>query len=623
MAQKNIGEKNKIKKTERKVGSSGTKKEKSSSKNVKKELEVKETTKQKESSVTSKSKKSTTSSKRVTSTKLEREKIGKKKSSVKSPVKVAPKANKKSSSKSSVTKKKTTPTSKQVVSNNIDNDTSKIVSIKSTTKEKAKEKAIQKSRQANSNKKDVKPKKREVVPETSKLKKIVKKPIKQKKKTAIYISPSQLEKQNKRKFPWELFVIFVVILSIGFLGITFYNKFNRKNVEVNRTNSYDTLNAVALDGTDIISVGSSNFKHSTVNEYIKETAKAKIVKMNTSGDLIFEKAYDSKKSSVFNSLEVVSDGYIVVGSMAGDQENRNGKQLGLMVKYDKDGNLLWEKVFESSGNAQFLKIQTMADGYLVVGSSSRSSEEKEIIDCGALLFKYDFEGNLVWQQYYGNQSKAKFNSLTTVDNAIYVVGKNDDDLGVLVRYSLEGNLEWDKTYTYTDEAGFSDILYKNESLFVVGSKKILPNSIENEERKTSNTDALFIKYNLSGDIEFEKVFGGSNQDAYVALTTNRNYLLVVGYSNSTDSGLKIFTDGKKKTGILIKYDTNGDIERKAIYGGSNNDIMTDITTDNSNLYITSFSNSKDGNILTEFDNGKDSFGKMIKTDSRLRTLFVK
>ena len=50
--------------------------------------------------------------------------------------------------------------------------------------------------------------------------------------------------------------------------------------------------------------------------------------MNTSGDLIFEKAYDSKKSSVFNSLEVVSDGYIVVGSMAGDQENRNGKQLG-------------------------------------------------------------------------------------------------------------------------------------------------------------------------------------------------------------------------------------------------------------------------------------------------------
>ena len=122
---------------------------------------------------------------------------------------------------------------------------------------------------------------------------------------------------------------------------------------------------------------------------------------------------------------------------------------------------------------------------------------------------------------------------------------------------------------------------------------------------------------------FEKVFGGSNQDGYVSLTTNRNYLFVVGYSNSLDSGLKIFTDGKKKTGILIKYDIDGDIERKAIFGGSNNDTMTSIITDNSNVYMTAVSNSKDGNILTEFDNGKDSFGKLIKVNPRLRTLFVK
>ena len=101
------------------------------------------------------------------------------------------------------------------------------------------------------------------------------------------------------------------------------------------------------------------------------------------------------------------------------------------------------------------------------------------------------------------------------------------------------------------------------------------------------------------------------------------YAYVVGSSNSMDSGLKIFTDGKKKTGILIKYDLDGDIERKGTYGGSNNDMITDIVTDNSNLYITCFTNSKDGNILTEFDNGKDSFGKVVKVDARLRTLFIK
>jgi len=120
-----------------------------------------------------------------------------------------------------------------------------------------------------------------------------------------------------------------------------------------------------------------------------------------------------------------------------------------------------------------------------------------------------------------------------------------------------------------------------------------------------------------------RVFGGSNQERYNALIIYGKYAYVVGSSNSMDSGLKIFTDGKKKTGILIKYDLDGDIERKGTYGGSNNDMITDIVTDNSNLYITCFTNSKDGNILTEFDNGKDSFGKVVKVDARLRTLFIK
>jgi len=534
----------------------------------------------------------------------------KKDAAVKANVKVAPKVKKVTNTKKTSTKETTASPKKTTSKSTV------------TSKVKAKEKAVRKSQQANINKKETKSKKKEEKLAENKNKKTVKKVSKEKKK-AIYISPSQLEKQNKRKFPWEFFLVFTVLICFGCSIFLYYQKFHGKSGEINRTNSYDTLNAVMLDQTDIVSVGSSNFKHSETNEYTKGATKAKIMKLDTSGKLVFEKAYNSKRTSSFTSLLVVDDGYMVVGYMMGDQENRNGKQLGLIVKYDKNGELLWEKVYESSGNVQFSKIQIVADGYIVVGNSAVSKPKEDTVDGGALIFKYDFEGNIVWQKFYGNQTKARFNSFTIVDSAIYAVGKNEDDLGVLVRCSMDGNIEWEKSYTYTDETGFSDIVFKNQSLFVVGSKKILPNSIENEERKTSNTDALLLKYNLSGDVEFEKVFGGSNQDGYVSLTTNRNYLFVVGYSNSLDSGLKIFTDGKKKTGILIKYDIDGDIERKAIFGGSNNDTMTSIITDNSNVYMTAVSNSKDGNILTEFDNGKDSFGKLIKVNPRLRTLFVK
>ncbi len=548
-----------------------------------------------------------------TTTKKSSTKKNKKDTTIKKNVKVAPKVR-----KTETTKKTST---KDIV------ETPKKNTVKGTSpsKSKAKEKAVKKSQQANVNKKETKVKKKQEKLSENKNKKTTKKTkkVSKEKKKAIYISPSQLEKQNKRKFPWEFVLILVIFVCVGCGGFMYYQKFHGKGGEINRTNSYDTLNAVVLDQTDIVSVGSSNFKHSETNEYIKGVTKAKIMKLDTSGKLMFEKAYDSKRSSSFTSLSVVSDGYVVVGYMVGDQENRSGKQLGLIAKYDKNGEFLWEKVYESSGNVQFSKVQVIEDGYIVVGYSAVSNPKEDTIDGGALIFKYDFEGNILWQKFYGNPSKARFNSFTISDSVIYAVGKNEDDLGILVRCSMDGNIEWEKSYTYTDGAGFSDIASKDDSLFVVGSKKILPNSIENEARKTNNTDAMLLKYNLSGDIEFEKVFGGSNQDGYVSITTNRNDLFVVGYSNSFDSGLKIFTDGKKKTGILIKYDMSGDIERKAIFGGSNNDTMTSIITDNSNIYMTAVSNSKDGNILTEFDNGRDSFGKLIKVNPRLRTLFVK
>ena len=63
--------------------------------------------------------------------------------------------------------------------------------------------------------------------------------------------------------------------------------------------------------------------------------------------------------------------------------------------------------------------------------------------------------------------------------------------------------------------------------------------------------------------------------------------------------------------------------QEEIFGGSNNDNLTDIVTDGVSLYISAYSNSKDGNITTARNNGKDYFGKVIKIDFKFRTLMVK
>lgn len=531
--------------------------------------------------------------------------------------------------KGKVVKKTTVPVKSASTTNS---KSTKQVKSNNTTavKTKSKEKAVKKSQQAYVNQKKKtstqldKTSTKNANKNLTKKKNTVKTTVKKDKVTTpIYVSPSQLEKKQIKHLPWIKIILVILMLLIIAFGLKVGIDYMKDTPATKREYGQDKLMDISLDGTNIISVGSSNLNKNDVDDPVGDYEKAKIVKMDRVGDIIFENKYHSENESVFNSVVVVSDGYLAVGSSVDEATDEVKRKVGLLVKYDFDGNVVWEKTYLSLSQTEFLEVIATADGYLVVGSSLALASEDTSKDGGALIIKYDWSGNILWQKFYGSKIDAKFSGVTIANNNIYVVGKSDKDIGVLVQYSLNGNQNFEKTYEYTADDGFTDIIDKNGYLYVVGSKKILPNTEDNSQRDTTNTDAVLIRYNYSGEIQYEKVFGGSNEEGYTSLTSYGKTLFVVGYSNSKDSGLKIFTDGKKKTGILIRYDINGGIERKLTYGGSNNDIMTSITTDNSNLYMTCFSNSKDGNIITSADNGKDVIGKVIKVDSRLRTLFYK
>ncbi len=407
---------------------------------------------------------------------------------------------------------------------------------------------------------------------------------------------------------------FVVLALLVVYGIYFL--FFRKT-PVTSLGAYDSLNSLILDGTDIVAVGSSNFKYSDFYSYTGGKEQAKLIKYDKTGKVLFEEAYVDCFTSEFRSIILVDDGYVVVGSYELDQDDR--VKIGLIIHYDKEGNIVWQNDFATNGNTIFYDVDEVEDGYVVVGQSLSDDDSKN----GAVIVKYNKTGTLVWRRYFGNTDSTSFKAVEVADDRIYAVGIDQKDIGILTCYRLDGTYDWHKEYLYTDDLGLSDILYFKDNLYVVGSKKVLdPDEVEGEHL-TTNTDAMLLKYSLSGELLFEKSFGGSNLERYNALTAYGDNIFVVGYSNSKDSGLKIFTDGKKKTGIFVRYDLDGEMEKKTTFGGSNNDNLTAIVTDNSNLYITGYSNSKDGNLLSSHENGRDYFGKLVKIDSRLRVLFIK
>ena len=389
---------------------------------------------------------------------------------------------------------------------------------------------------------------------------------------------------------------------------------------------YDSLNALVFDNTDIVVVGSSNFENSEYHEDVNGIEKAKLIKYDQYGSVLFEKMYLEGIHSTFHSVITVEDGYIVVGSYEKDQSQKAAQvRDALIVKYDKEGNMIWRRTFSSLDNSSFTKVIEAGGGYVVVGQSIYADRDfGTSADGGGVILKYSKDGELLWKTFHGGTKSAIFHSVVEVNGDFYVVGKDGIDFGILVKISGDGKYQWHKNYRYTDSFGFSDISYIDGKLYVIGAKKIFEQEVTDESnRDTDNTNGLLVCYGLDGEIQFEKTFGGSKQERYKAMIEYRNTLFVVGITNSTDSGLKIFTDGNSMTGILIKYDLDGNIERKNVFGGSNQDVLTDVITDHSNLYITAYTNSKDGNIITSRDNGRDYFGRLIKVDSKIRTLFLK
>ena len=534
--------------------------------------------------------------------------------------------------------------SKNKIENKVD------VPVSSSTKIKAKEKSVKKNENTRSNlkekstkktvskvsdKKETKETKKSLVnskekePKKQKVTSSKEKPVKEDKpkskvdtsSVSTTSSKPKLEKKSASSFLSFIttkriihLVIFIVLSFLLVYGVYFL--FFRQDKVVS-LDSYDSLNSLILDGTDIVAIGSSNFRYSDSVDYTGGNEQAKVIKYNKKGEVLFETAFTEGILSKYYSIVLTDDGYVTVGSYEMDQDDR--VNIGLIVFHDKEGNIVWKNELATNGDTIFYDVDTVSDGYIVVGQSLSDQP----LENGAVIAKYSKSGSLVWKKYFGNTDSTAFKGVEVAKDRIYAVGLDQKDMGILACFQLDGQYSWHKEYLYTDDLGLSDIYYFKNNLYVVGGKKVLDSELVDEERNTSNTDALLLKYSLEGDLLFEKTFGGSNLEHYNSLTAYGNNLYVVGYSNSTDSGLKIFTDGVKKAGIFVKYDLDGEMEKKTVYGGSNDDNLTGIVTDNSNLYITGYSNSKDGNLLSSHENGRDYFGKLVKVDSRLRVLFIK
>jgi hypothetical protein len=115
--------------------------------------------------------------------------------------------------------------------------------------------------------------------------------------------------------------------------------------------------------------------------------------------------------------------------------------------------------------------------------------------CDAIIWKYDMNGNLIWNETWDGSYDDYAHSITVDGSYIYVAGSTESfGTGycdaVILKYDLNGNLIWNKTWGRIDDDGAYSITVDSSYIYVAG--------VTESFGAGSGADAFVLKTDLEG-----------------------------------------------------------------------------------------------------------------------------
>lgn len=381
-----------------------------------------------------------------------------------------------------------------------------------------------------------------------------------------------------------VFVICLAILLVEVFYLTYVNFFKEK-----KSIYFDAINAVTVgDSNNYIVVGSNNNND-------KHYEKAKLAKYNSKKEKIFEVLYNKGYNGAFFDVALDEDNYVAVGSYeASDDEHKAGTRKALIVKFDNTGKILFDKSFGVLDNSKFVGIEVLNDGYLVVGQSIYENTTLGFSNAGgAYLVKLDKSGNIIWRSNYGGNKAAIFNDVICAQGYIYVSGRDSSRVGLVNKYDMDGNLIKSTGYEYTDSLGFTSLVAVDDGIVVSGAKKTV------DDNNNSIVDALLVKYDFDCNYISEKSYDNGNMERFNRVIKDSNgNLLVVGNEALADTNNDV--NVLLYNGIIGKYKSDLSDIKLEKYGEQRDDHFTDVILVNNDYWVVGYSSYEDGSYLSKF-----------------------
>ena len=304
--------------------------------------------------------------------------------------------------------------------------------------------------------------------------------------------------------------------------------------------------------------------------FTSDNTNAWLIKTDSKGNKLWSKIFNGKCGY---SVQQTSDGgYIIAGEIC-----YKGKDVYL-IKTDSSGNELWRKIFGGLMDDVGRSVQQTSDGgYIIAGETGSYKTGVWKL----YLIKTDLKGNLLWERKIGELYYLFGRSVQqTSDGGYIIVARKEGELylGVcLIKTDLHGNISWEKAFREPAEwtEGYS-VCQTNDGGYVIAGRKYT---------YMGKAGFYLIKTDSGGNVQWERIFRGHSEGrAYSVCQTKDGGYIMAG---------KIWCGSELPDVRLIKTDLKGNLLWEKIFGGTDQDCAHSVCQTKDGGYIIGGSTSND------------------------------
>ena len=395
------------------------------------------------------------------------------------------------------------------------------------------------------------------------------------------------------------------------------------------------------------------------------TGDGMVIKYNSNGEAEWAKRIGGTYTDYVTGATETSDGGNIVTvltfSMSIDLGNgitfsrgSNASSDGIMIKYNSENEIEWAKMIKgTSGSTEISSVvETSEEGYIVAGyfgGSMNLGNGVRLTSNGSsdgFIIKYNVSGEAKWAKSIGGGSNDYITALKETQNGGYIIGGSfsstnmeiENELNLITKGTFDGMvIKFDKVeipepiviqaeeIAGTDSDYINAVVATNDGGYIVGGQFYSSGiSLENGIRLINNgsSDGMIIKYNSSREVEWAQRIGGMAYDniSVVAVTSDGGYI-VGGYFESSNielgNGVSL-SNINSEDGMIIKYNSNGDVEWAQGIGGTDNEEINSVAVTSDGGYIVAgdfISESVDLENGISLTNNGSTDGMIIKYSS--------